>query len=200
MRIGIDFDDTLSDWGVLLSEEARRRWSLDLAAIRAAGQKPDDHVGEQWRKLVLEVLETELTLQLPVKPGAYEVTRRLAERHELVILTARHDHEAKVLAEWVRTNDIPIEQFVTTSREPKHTFATDLGLRIHLDDTARVFDSFVGHPCESALLVGSVFDLHAKPLDHVRSVETWHHFAEVVELLEAGAPPSAVLSPEPPAD
>ena len=184
MRIGIDFDDTLSDWSVLIAEEAQRRWSLDLAAVRAAGQKPDEHVGDEWRKLVLEVLETDLTLQLPAKPGAHEITHLLAAHHELVILTARHPHEAAVLGEWVRMNDIPIEQFVTTAREPKHTFATDLSLRIHLDDTARVFDSFVGHACESALLVGSVFDFHAQPGDHVRSIETWHHFAEVVQLLE----------------
>lgn len=190
MRIGIDFDDTLSDWGVMLTSEAARRWSLDLQAIHAARGKPEDHVGDQWRKLILELLETELSLAIPVKPGALEVTRELAQHHELVVLTARHGHEAEFVLPWLRTNDLPIDRVVFTSRAPKHTFATDLGLGVHLDDTARVFDHFVDHACASALLVGSAFDRHEQPLDHVRSVESWHRFAEYVRELDAGVPPA----------
>lgn len=189
MRIGIDFDDTLSDWGSMLTSEAERRWGLDLAAVRTAGGKPEDHVGEAWRRLILDLLETELSLDLPVKPGALEVTRDLAERHELVVLTARYEHESAFVAPWLRRHDIPIRQVVFTSRTPKHTFATDLDLRVHLDDTARVFDSFAEHACASALLVGSAFDRHEEPLAHVRSVESWHRFAEYVRELEAGVPP-----------
>ena len=189
MLIGIDFDDTLSDWGAMLTSESQRRWELDLAALHVSGGKPEDHVGDDWRKLVLDLLETELSLSLPVKPGALEVTRDLAERHELVVLTARYEHESAFVGPWLREHGIPIEQVISTSRAPKHTFATDLGLRVHLDDTARVFDHFVDHSCASALLVGSVFDRAEEPLRHVRSVESWHRFAEFVHELEAGVPP-----------
>ena len=198
MRIGIDFDDTLSDWGVMLTSEAERRWSLDLQALHTSGGKPEDHVGDEWRKLILELLETELSLSIPVKPGALEVTRELAERHELVVLTARYDHESAFVLPWLRANEIPIERVVSTSRQPKHTFAGGLGLGVHLDDTARVFDHFVDHSCASALLVGSAFDRHEQPLEHVRSVESWHRFAEYVRELDEGVPPAVaaeVLKP-----
>lgn len=185
MRIGIDFDDTLSDWGVLLTSEARRRWDVDLPALYRERRRPEDRVGiDPWRRLVRDVLETELSLQLPVKPGALEVTLDLAKRHELVILTARHQHEAIYLGEWVRMHGLPFSEFVATSRAPKDSFALDLGLRVHFDDSARVFDSFVGHPCASALLVGGVFDRDQEPGAHVRSVESWQHFADVVGELE----------------
>ncbi|MEX2375614.1 MAG: hypothetical protein WD942_08535 [Dehalococcoidia bacterium] len=185
MRIGIDFDDTLSDWGVLLTTESRRRWDIDLPALYQEGARPQDHVGsEPWRQLILDVLGTDLSLSLPVKPGALEVSRELAERHELVILTARYDHEAVFVDEWVRMHDLPIRSYVATSRRPKDTYALDLGLRVHLDDTARVFDSFVGHPCASALLVGSAFDRGEEPGTHVRSVESWRQFADLVRQLE----------------
>ena len=190
MRIGIDFDDTLSDWGAMLTSEAVRRWELDLPALHASGGKPEDHVGEDWRKLILELLETELSLSLPVKAGAIEVTRELAERHELVVLTARYEHESAFVAPWLREHGIPIERVISTSREPKHTFASDLGLAVHLDDTARVFDHFVDHSCASALLVGSVFDRAEEPLAHVRSVDSWHRFAEFVREIDEGTPPS----------
>jgi hypothetical protein len=186
MRIGIDFDDTLSDWGALLTTEAARRWGVDLASIYARGERPDDHIGtDPWRRLILDVLETELALSLPLKPGALEVTRALAERHELVILTARHQHEARYAERWILDHDLPIAEVVATSRAAKGTYALDLGLRVHFDDSARVFDSFVGHPCQGALLIGSVFELGAKPGEHVRSVESWHRFAELVSEIEA---------------
>jgi hypothetical protein len=185
MRIGIDFDDTLSDWGTMLTSEASRRWGLDLPALHREGARPEERVGEEpWRRLILDLLETELSLALPVKPGAAEVTRVLAERHELVILTARHEHEATFVQPWLRSHDLPIERVVATSRAPKDAFALDLGLRVHFDDTARVFDSFEDHPCASALLVGSVFDRGEEPGAHVRSVESWRHFADLVRHLE----------------
>lgn len=193
MRIGIDFDDTLADWGVMLTSEATRRWALDLAALHASGGKPEDHVGEDWRKLILELLETELSLTIPVKPGAIEVTRELAEQHELVVLTARHEHESAFVSPWLEEHGIPIKRVISTSRAPKHTYATDLELAVHLDDTARVFDDFVDHTCASALLVGSVFDRHEEPLAHVLSVESWQRFADLVRELEAGVPPEVAV-------
>ena len=60
---------------------------------------------------------------------------------------------------------------------------------MHLDDTPSVFEAFVDHPCASALLVGSVFAHDQEPAAHVRSVETWRHFRDLVRELEAeGAP------------
>ncbi|MDA1010044.1 MAG: hypothetical protein O2888_01075 [Chloroflexi bacterium] len=185
MRIGIDFDDTLSDWGVLLTEEARRRWDIDLSSLYGEGTRPEDRVGvEPWRQLILDVLQTDLSLSLPLKPGAREVTNDLAGRHELIIVTARYDHEAVFVDEWVRMHNLPIRSFVATGRQPKDGYALDLGLRVHFDDTARDFDSFVGHPCQGALLVGSVFDRGDEPGAHVRSVESWHRFADFVREIE----------------
>lgn len=188
MRIGIDFDDTLSDWGVMLTAEAQRRWDVDLPALYRSGERPEARIGiEPWRRLILDLMETELSLDLPVKPGALEVTRALAERHELVILTARHEHETALARQWVAANGLPIEEFHSTSRGPKDMAARRLGLRVHLDDTARVFDTFVDHPTTGALLLGSFFDRGDAPGAHVRSVEHWHAFEELVRSLDDAA-------------
>jgi uncharacterized HAD superfamily protein len=187
VRIGIDFDDTLCDFGAMLHTEALARWDADLSALHAAGTKPLDHFGEAWTKLIHEILETDLCLRMPVKPDALEITRRLAERHELVVLTARHDHELRLAQQWVRANEIPITEFHATSRGPKDMAARTLGLRVHLDDTARVFDTFVDHPTTSVLLAGSVFDRDERPGAHVHTVEHWRAFEELVLALEGGA-------------
>lgn len=184
MRIGIDFDDTLCDFGGMLYSEALRRWEVDLAALKETGARPEDRLGEDWSRLILELLETDLGLQMPVKPGALEVTARLAERHELVLLTARHDHETAFARQWIQAHGLPIQDFHFTSRGPKHQVARTLGLRVHLDDTARVFDTFLDHPTTGALLLGSVFDRGDQPGAHVRSVEHWHAFEDLVRTLD----------------
>lgn len=187
MRIGIDFDDTLCDFGAMLHSEALARWDADLSALRAAGTRPLDQFGEAWTKLVLELLETELCLRMPVKPDALEVTDRLAERHELVILTARHNHELELAQQWVAANEIPIVEFHATSRGPKDMAARKLGLRVHLDDTARVFDTFVDHPTTGVLLAGTAFERDERPGAHVRTVEHWRAFEELVRTLDDGS-------------
>ncbi len=184
MRIGIDFDDTLCDFTAMLQREALRRWDADLPALRAAGIKPHEHLGEGWTALVRELLETDLALQMPVKPGASEVTARLAAHHDLVLLTARHEHETAFARQWIAANGLPISDVQFTSRAPKDTAARELGLRVHLDDTASVFDTFVDHPTASALLVGSIFDRGDAPGAHVRSVEHWHAFEDLVSTLD----------------
>lgn len=186
MRIGIDFDDTLCDFSAMLHSESSRRWECDLAELRKAGIRPEERLGEDWSKLIIELLETDLGLQMLVKPGADEVTRRLAEQHDLVLLTARHDHEMTFARRWIEANNLPISEFRWTSRGPKDAAARELGLRVHIDDTARVFDTFIDHPTASALLVGSIFDRGDQPGAHVRSVEHWLAFEELVRTLEEG--------------
>jgi len=184
MRIGVDFDDTLADFSAMLERETARRWETDLNSLYASGIKPLEHFGEAWSRLILDLLETEMSMELPVKEGALEVTQRLAERHDLVLLTARHDHEMALSRRWVELHGVPISEFHATSRGPKDGAARELGLRVHIDDTVTVFDTFVDHPTASALLAGRRGQAN-EPGTHVVTVEHWHRFEELVGEIES---------------
>lgn len=183
MRIGLDFDDTLADFRTLLATETRSRFGIELTR----GVRGRDIVGEErWDAFLKEILDGDATLYLDPRPGAVEVTRRLAERHELIVLTARHEHEAPHAKAWLERHRIPVAAFVTTGREAKAPLARDLGLGVHLDDTPHIFDAFhPAHPTVPALILSGSWDQPASPPAHLRMVEHWLAFEALVGDLES---------------
>lgn len=187
MRIGLDFDDTLADFRALLQVQARERFAIELGR----GQRGADLVGaERWEPFIAELLEGEHTLRLAPREGALDVTRRLAERHELVVLTARHDREVVHLPAWLSKQGIRVAEIIATNRESKAPIATRLGLSVHLDDTPSVLEAFdAGHATVPALLLGGWAPPPESPPAHLRTIERWLAFEAVVEELEGARIP-----------
>ncbi len=188
MRIGVDFDDTLADFSTLLVRSVRERFGLDLLALHAEGKPGRQAAGDAaWDALIEEMLTTDMTLEMAPKADCIDVTQRLAERHELVILTARRDSEIASMRRWLNRHGIPVADTVHTNRQTKAPHARDLGLAVHIDDTPKVFDDFVGHETVAALYLGGSVGLNRpQPGAHVRTLSHWREFEALVGTLERG--------------
>lgn len=192
MRLGIDFDNTLADFVSLIQRITRERTGFELVGLRE--QHPDVEnlesiihaaIGrERWESLLAEIHETDLTVEMAPQPGAVEIARRLAERHELVIVTARGDHESEAVHRWLERHAIPVRGYIATNRAPKAPHAIAHGLATHLDDNVAVFADFdEAHPTVPALLAHPM-NARAARAAHWRSVEDWLAFERLVASLE----------------
>lgn len=160
--------------------------------LRAQGTTLAAAVGQQAAdSLFIEILETDLTLQMEPKPGALEVIGRLAERHELIVVTARHEHEARAPRRWLQQHGIRVAQFIPTNRAPKATVAETHGLAVHLDDTPAVLEHFEDHATLAALYVDAAWPRawrNQAPLPaYVREIDHWRRFERLVGELADGA-------------
>lgn len=188
MKIGLDFDDTLADFSDLLVRLTRERFGIDLPELHRQGKPGRPEVGaERWDAMIREMLETDLTLEMPPKDEAIEVARRLAARHDLVILTARYDREMPATRRWLERHGIPTSHIIWTDRGPKAGPAREHGLAVLFDDTAKNFDDFGNHPTVPALFVGATTTPRAQqPAAHVRHhLSHWREFEALVGRLEA---------------
>jgi hypothetical protein len=191
--LGIDFDDTIADFSELMARIARERWGVDMRALRAKGRRLVDAIGQEASdSLFIEILETDASLEMAPKPGALEALRRLSEQHELVIVTARHEHESEAPRRWLQRHELRVTEFIATNRAPKSTFAETHELAIHLDDTPSVFDHFVDHATLSALYVDAAWPRARDPESplpaHIREIEHWRRFERLVAELAAADP------------
>ena len=192
MRLGIDFDNTLADFVTLLQRITRERTGFELRGLREQQPGVEDlepiiHAAigkDRFESFLTEIHETDLTVEMPPQPGAIEVARRLAAQHDLVIVTARGDHESAAVHRWLERHGIPIAGYVATNREPKAPHAIEHGLAVHLDDTASVLEAFdEAHPTVPALIAHPM-NARATRAAHWRSVEDWLAFERLVETLE----------------
>ncbi len=188
MRIGLDFDDTLADFSEMLVRLTQERFGIDLLELHRQGKPGKPQVGaERWDAMLKEMLETDLTVEMAPKDEAVAVARRLAARHDLVILTARYDREMPSARRWLERYEIPTSNIIWTDRGPKAEPARGHGLTVLFDDTAKNFDDFGDHPTIPALFVGATVSLRAQePAEHVRHLLShWREFETLVERLES---------------
>lgn len=192
MRLGIDFDNTFADFGALLRQVTLERTGVDLRAIREANPHAVDvealvHAAigrERFEALILEVLHDDHSETIEPRPGALEVARRLSDRHELVIVTARSQRESVTPRRWLARHGLNVADFIATDYGPKASHALHLGLAVHLDDNVTVFADFdEAHPTIPALIEHPM-NLGRARAAHWRSVEDWLAFERLVTSLE----------------
>lgn len=192
MRIGIDFDNTIADFGGLLRRITIERTGVDFRAIRAANPDVADiealcyaAVGkERFDALIADVVRTDHSSTIEERPGAIEALRHLGARHEIVIVTARSEAESTTPRRWLERHGLRVSDFIATDYAPKASHAIEQGLVVHLDDSASVFEAFdAGHPTVPVLFAHPMNANATRPA-HWRSVEDWLAFEALVELLE----------------
>ena len=188
MRIGLDFDNTIGDFLSLLMDVTVERTGFDLRAAWATGGDGQAlaHAAigsDRLDALIAEIDQHHMVRMLPV-PGAIEVTRRLASRHELVIVTARSAAESVSARDWLDRHEIPVADLVPTNYASKAPHASNLGLAMHLDDNATVLADFdEAHPTIPVLLAHPL-NARSPRAAHWRSVEDWLAFERLVQSLE----------------
>ncbi len=187
MRLGIDFDGTVTDAPGMQRAYAAKRWGVELSEqqVMRAGAVPI--LGEERYNAMGDALWGPLTAVTPPQEDALRILGRLVVDHEVDIITARHGNQAAFARRWLAVRGIGV-RVVNTSSQPKIEACARLGIELLLDD------DIIRHT-EALLAVGTqpVLFEHAhhegipRP-EGLRSVAGWVEFASLIEALDGAAP------------
>jgi 5'(3')-deoxyribonucleotidase/uncharacterized protein with PQ loop repeat len=178
LRIAIDMDEVMAD---ALAELLRRYNSAFAASVTAAelrGQHLEDWVVPAQREAVEAMYDASFFAALPVMDDCQEVVRELAERHDVIVVTAAMDVPCSFDAKftWLQRH-FP---FIPTSNI---VFCGDKGIveaDYLIDDRPRHFVRFKGSP----LLFSAPHNAHEKRYPRVHS---WREIREFFARMDRGA-------------
>lgn len=144
LRIAIDMDEVMADALVELLRRYNSAYSASVTAAQLRGSHLEEWVPAAQREAVEAMYDASFFADLPVMPDCQDVVRELAERHEVLVVTAAMDVPCSFDAkfQWLRRHFpfIPASQIV---------FCGDKGVvdaDYLIDDRARHFARFKGAP------------------------------------------------------
>ena len=181
LRIAIDMDEVMAD---ALAEHLRRYNSAYGASVTAAelsGMHLEDWVPEAQREAVEAMYDASFFGILPIMEDCQDVVRELAERHDIVVVTAAMEVPCSFDAkfQWLREH-FP---FIPTSNI---IFCGDKGYvdaDYLIDDRARHFARFKGSP----LLFSAPHNAHETRYPRVNSWrEVRDYFAHIARRERTG--------------
>lgn len=182
MRLGIDFDGTVTDAPGMQRAYAAERWGVELSELQVMRAGAVPILGEARYASMGDALWGPLTAVTPPQVDALRVLGRLVADHEVDIITARHGNQAAFARRWLAVRGIGV-RVVNTSAQPKIEACARLGIEVLLDD------DILRHG--EALLTGGTLPVlfehphnreAARP-EGMRSVPSWGAFAALVEEL-----------------
>lgn len=183
MRLGIDFDGTVTDAPGMQRAYAARRWGVELSELQVMRAGAGPVLGEDRYARMGDALWGPLTAVTPPQADALRILGQLVAEHEVDIITARHGNEAAFARRWLAARGIDI-RVVHTSSQPKIATCARLGIDLLLDD------DIVRHG-EALLAVGTLPVLYEHPHNReaarpegMRAVASWTAFATLVEELD----------------
>jgi 5'(3')-deoxyribonucleotidase len=182
VRIGIDFDGVLADVVRAKIAFALERFGVTLEPHETWRADAIERIGfERYNGMLRDLFGTARTLDIAPIAGALEVSNRLAEQHELIVLTARTDEERGPAEAWIRQHEVPISRFIHTSREPKPPVCAALGIDVLLDDWET---NFIDMREETvSVLLDAPHNTHVEE-PHITRVEDWLAFEQLVRDLD----------------
>jgi uncharacterized HAD superfamily protein len=187
MRLGIDFDGTVTDAPGMQRAYAVRRWGVELSELQVMRAGAVPVLGEERYASMGDALWGPLTAVTPPQKGALRVLGRLVADHEVDIITARHGNQAAFARRWLAVRGIGV-RVVNTSAQPKIEACARLGIDVLLDDD-------ILRQGEALLAGGTLPVLYEHPHNRdaprpegMRSVASWGAFANLVQQLEAAGP------------
>jgi len=119
MIIGVDIDNVIAD-----TEKELRNVLLDTWGIALDREDISDYAlqnmpgiqGDVLDGLIKMFAEGDIFLRLEAIDGAGETLRRLANSHELHLVTSRPEKVRPQTVEWLKTNDIPYHDLIFSEK------------------------------------------------------------------------------------
>ncbi len=175
MRIGIDFDGTISDTNAMKARWIRDHLGMEVAQSLCDRTACVPIIGlENYERLSPAAYEREGTLSAPPIAGVAEALQRLSAVAELFLLTARKPHRVAFAEEWLDARGLLrcFSAIMTSDGEPKHALCVAHGLRALVDDDARHIIGLDAHGVRGILF--KACDARIVPgTDGVRLCRTW---------------------------
>lgn len=147
MNIGIDIDDTISDTYEILFGYAQKFTIEDLgksAEVKRI-ETPTHNVIEvmhRWNRKEFDDFfnkyYAECISKVNIKPFAKEVITKLAEKNNIILITARWNLEnvdvRQMTKEWLKRNEIPYTKIITDAQD-KASIAKENEIELFIDDS-----------------------------------------------------------------
>lgn len=184
LRLGIDMDGVVADFNAGWMERHNRDFGTAL--------HPDHVVGwdELHRLTGFETMDgfwawargdgRSVFRDLPPVPGALDALRELADRHRLVIITARFDWAIGDTLAWLAEHGVLARE--VHFQAAKYRIPCD----VYLDDSPYQIEALAHERPEST--VCRQVTAWNRPLPGVVDVRTWAEFRDVVARREAAGP------------
>lgn len=186
MKIGLDFDGVLSNYGKLKQYGIRLKLGLDVPL-----EKTDKKIlisegiltKEQYLEICGYVLGSEeLIPKMEPVQGALEFCRKLIkDGHDMVIVTSRGKGETIVAQKWLKMYDLNIPIIGVGIDNSKKNACT--GLDVYLDDDIDKIEN-VGDVVSHKFLMSWPYNLHINPPSAIKRVSSWRNFYEEVSALK----------------
>lgn len=191
MRIGLDFDGTIADASGAKMRYARERWgvTLDRAQTMRPGAIP--LIGrERYETMIADIFGTPLTLEMEPMPGAVDVLQRLADAHDLFVVTARLDHETGFATTWLQRRGIAIRELRNSARGRKAAPCIALRLDVMLEDSPGELAALPPQ-VRAPVLLATPYNAEEVRADHWHEVPDWAGFEALCARLAAAEPAGA---------
>lgn len=133
MRLGIDFDGTITNAAAMQRAYARKRWGVALGELEVMRAGAVPILGAERYRAMGDALWGPLTAFTAEQTDAVQTLGRLTAEHEVTIVTARTDSEAAFARRWLNARGLPMP-VVNTSAKPKVRISGLLGLDLLFDD------------------------------------------------------------------
>jgi 5'(3')-deoxyribonucleotidase len=177
MRLGIDLDGVVADFNGGWTRFYNRQYGTELSAasVTSWNHIPDlthfRHMGEFWQ-WAADLDGASLFRHLEAFPGAVEALEKLADEHDVVIVTTKPDFAVHDTYEWIAEKRLPTTEVHIT----EHKWEVDC--HIYLDDGPHVLSGLVRRRPLS--LVCRYVRPWNRPVQGAVDVEDWDDFFRVV--------------------
>ena len=183
MRIGLDFDDVVTDFMTpfLFQYNLQHNTSFTLEEKRTFNLWTAQNNSQSNTLKLLEDFSTpENILSLPAIDGAIETLKRLTEEYEITIITGRAKSLYDLTNEWIRRNvgiSIPVictgHQSIESNLK-KYALCKEHRLEIMIDDNASTIEECITNGI-GGLLFDKPWNKTHPHLDRVSSWEEMYH-------------------------
>lgn len=107
MKIGLDFDGVIADYGRLKSDEAKRLYGIKIPPERFRRRLVTGAgilTYEQYNSFIDKICETrEIGLAMLPVNGIMEYLPKLQdEEHDLIVITSRNEIASEIAKEWIK--------------------------------------------------------------------------------------------------
>lgn len=144
MKIGVDFDDVLSQTMQAIADFHNENYGTHLTFEDMTSTNFEEIWGGTREEAVKKIHDFHFSpygLNTPSIEGAREVLEKLKKNNELFVITARNDETRKISGEWVEKNFPGIfsgiyftNQFANKAITTKHKVCDNLNIDIFIDD------------------------------------------------------------------
>jgi len=183
MKIGIDIDGVITDFVDTFKEVVKEKYHVHLQEEQIREHDLYKVLGipsEKLRELVMEVFPQDLQPQ----PKAVETIQKIAQNHEIYIITAREPETLDLSEKWLKNHNVPYSRLAFIKEGDKHKFIEEHDLDVVIDDNMKEITNWIGvvpnilvfdHPWNQSLNIANSFT----------RVKNWDEIFEIIQKLES---------------